>query len=390
MDQPGVPFAAVLEGSRQLSSALAGTAADPMRRGKLVAEALHGMCHPQLAACLIKGSAKLAVSSAPSPPWAAAVAKQLESWAQDGAELTDVSLPAASPGSVVLCGQRIRNAKTTYGILALAVQPTERDSACAALAWAAELLALRLRVEELEGRHSGDKEPVGRVDLAELTGIVTHQFNNILNDIVLQLAVLERRNLPEETRAEAVAIRQRSQQAAGLVKELQRHGRSFHAQPAPVDLNSIVRSALESLCAAPVEDGTIQWSLPTGKHLKLVLDQAPGLPPVLGLAPDLTRLLGLLLHSSAAALRGDGETIHVRTRLDESGCQLLVEDSGPGVAADMLPRLFEPFTVVRQGDDGLGLAVCRGLARRMQANLRGDNRAGGGMVFTVGFAQVRK
>jgi signal transduction histidine kinase len=387
MDQK--QFTAVLEASRQFETALAGTGDDLTRRAELITKALHSVCQPPLAACLIKAPAGPVVGIVPNEPWAGQVAKELESWVQANAELPDVALSAATPNPLILTGEPIRFTKTTYGVIALAIEPKERSGARAVLAWAAELLALRFRVEECE-RHTGEKEPLGRVDLGELTGIVTHQFNNILNDIVLQLAVLERRNLPEEARAEAVAIRQRSQQAAVLVRDLQRYGRSFQASPVALDLNTVVRNAVESLCAAPVKDsGEVQWSLPAGKRLTLRLEQTPGLSPVLGQAPDLSRLLGLLLHSSAATLQGDGGTLQIRTCAGENGPQLIVEDGGAAVTAEMLPRLFEPFTVARKGDDGLGLAVCRGLARRMQANLRGENRPEGGMIFTVNFAQAK-
>jgi C4-dicarboxylate-specific signal transduction histidine kinase len=102
------------------------------------------------------------------------------------------------------------------------------------------------------------------------------------------------------------------------------------------------------------------------------------------------RLLDLLLESAAAVLPGNSEAIVIRTRLGEMGPQLVVEDGGTKVAAEMLPRLFEPFTVARPGNDGLALPVCRGLARRMQATLRGDNRADEGMVFTAGFSLARE
>jgi signal transduction histidine kinase len=388
MDQ-SARFAWVLEGSRQLNTALAGTREEPCRRAQLLAQALQGLFQPPLAACLIKTPAQPALSIVPADASAAPVAKEMESWAQSEAELADVALSAA-PDSLILCGERIQFAKTIYGMVAAAVRLEDCAGTHAVLAWAAELLAVRFRLEECARQNAAESQPSAQVDLGELTGIVTHQFNNILNDIVLQLAVLERRNLPADARAEAVAIRQRSQQAAALVKELQRYGRSFHEPLTGLDLNAVVRSTLEGLCASAVRDSEpLQWLLATGKRLPVQLDLTPGLPAVVGAAADVKRLLVLLLHSAAAALQESGG-IQVHTRPGESGPQLVVEDGGPGVAAEMLPRLFEPFTIARPGDDGMRLAVCRSLARRMQANLRGDNRTEGGMAFTVSFLSSKK
>jgi len=62
-----------------------------------------------------------------------------------------------------------------------------------------------------------------------------------------------------------------------------------------------------------------------------------------------------------------------------------VEDPGPGVAPELLPRLFEPFAVARHGGAGWEMTVCKALAGRLQGSCHGDNRAEGGMVFTIDF-----
>ena len=48
---------------------------------------------------------------------------------------------------------------------------------------------------------------------------------------------------------------------------------------------------------------------------------------------------------------------------------LVVRDSGPGVAADALPHLFEPFFTTREGGLGLGLSLCETLATGMGGSL---------------------
>lgn len=66
-----------------------------------------------------------------------------------------------------------------------------------------------------------------------------------------------------------------------------------------------------------------------------------------------------------------------------------VEDTGPGISAELLDRLFEPFVqgdgalTREQGGTGLGLAISRRLARLMGGDLTARTRAGGGAVFTL-------
>ena len=62
---------------------------------------------------------------------------------------------------------------------------------------------------------------------------------------------------------------------------------------------------------------------------------------------------------------------------------LTVADRGPGIAAEALPRLFEPFFSTREGGLGLGLPLCETLAQGMGGSLTGANRPDGGAVFTL-------
>ena len=62
---------------------------------------------------------------------------------------------------------------------------------------------------------------------------------------------------------------------------------------------------------------------------------------------------------------------------------LEVMDTGPGIAAEALPRLFEPFFSTREGGLGLGLSLCETLASGMGGSLTARNRPQGGAVFTL-------
>jgi len=63
--------------------------------------------------------------------------------------------------------------------------------------------------------------------------------------------------------------------------------------------------------------------------------------------------------------------------------QLAVADSGPGIAPDVLPRLFEPFFSTREGGLGLGLSLCESLAQGMGGSISAANGSAGGAVFQL-------
>jgi signal transduction histidine kinase len=62
---------------------------------------------------------------------------------------------------------------------------------------------------------------------------------------------------------------------------------------------------------------------------------------------------------------------------------LAVSDSGSGIPAEALPRLFEPFFSTREGGLGLGLSLCESLAERMAGKLSARNLAPTGACFTL-------
>ncbi|MBT9465710.1 MAG: two-component sensor histidine kinase [Hydrogenophaga sp.] len=74
-------------------------------------------------------------------------------------------------------------------------------------------------------------------------------------------------------------------------------------------------------------------------------------------------------------------TLTLRT-VDGLG-ELTVTDSGPGIAPEVLPRLFEPFFSTREGGLGLGLSLCETLASGMGGALSAANAASGGAVFRL-------
>ncbi|WP_457353118.1 sensor histidine kinase [Roseateles sp. P5_D6] len=113
--------------------------------------------------------------------------------------------------------------------------------------------------------------------------------------------------------------------------------------------------------------------------------QPPGLE-VLADEAAMGSLLSNLMRNAIDAMRGaPRRLLRVHARLQEERVILTVADTGPGIRADILPRLFEPFVTSKPAGAGLGLGlvISAELARSVGGTLQAHNRADGGACFTL-------
>jgi C4-dicarboxylate-specific signal transduction histidine kinase len=96
-----------------------------------------------------------------------------------------------------------------------------------------------------------------------------------------------------------------------------------------------------------------------------------------------------LLNNAGLALR-DGPVhgpplITVRGSAVDEMVTVEVADNGPGVAPEIMNRVFEPFFTTRDvgAGMGMGLSICHTIMESHQGSIRVGNRAGGGAVFTI-------
>jgi nitrogen fixation/metabolism regulation signal transduction histidine kinase len=118
----------------------------------------------------------------------------------------------------------------------------------------------------------------------------------------------------------------------------------------PTDIASVVRDvvALETL-----GESQVQW----------VLDAEPDLPPALARGDELREvLLNIFENARLADARVVRATVRRAVARDETPTVVIeVADDGTGIAADVLPRIFEPHFSTRTSGSGLGLAITRRL-----------------------------
>lgn len=99
-------------------------------------------------------------------------------------------------------------------------------------------------------------------------------------------------------------------------------------------------------------------------------------------------LINLLSNALDAMKRSEEGALSIRIAAGPERIRLTVADTGPGIPADLLPQLFEPFTTTKPAGEGLGLglSIAAAIVRDFGGSLSASNRAEGGAVFTLDLA----
>ncbi len=207
---------------------------------------------------------------------------------------------------------------------------------------------------------------------------VSHEFRTPLAIMQTNVYLLERLEDPAKRQRKLAQI---GDQVAGLTRlvdllaEMARldSGVSFTTQP--TDLNGLVGAVAAKL-----------QTQAAAKGLTLRLELAPDLPSV----PADGNRLGEALHellNNAVRFTPAGGSITVRSASDADGVTVEVQDTGPGIAADVLPHIFERF--YRQDvahttpGFGLGLPIARAIVERHGGRLDAESQPGAGSVFRI-------
>lgn len=128
---------------------------------------------------------------------------------------------------------------------------------------------------------------------------------------------------------------------------------------------------------------------PLAQGPSLELEVEPGLPEVRIDAEKLRQVVINLCRNALEALDGTGRLrITVRAAAAPAGregsfVEIVVVDDGPGIDADLLPRLFVPFVTTKQRGTGLGLATSQRLVAEAGGLINVKSEKGRGAVFTV-------
>ncbi|MGC9467724.1 MAG: ATP-binding protein [Anaerolineae bacterium] len=188
------------------------------------------------------------------------------------------------------------------------------------------------------------------------------------------------------------SIQVAGQRAAKIVRDLLGFSRRSVFEPAPHDINDLLRITLD--LAAADYDLRKRYDF---RDIDIVLHLADDLPPVVCDAPQIQQVILNLVQNAAQAMarraalekevgNAYAPVLTVRTSLAGEAVRLEVTDSGPGLPEDILPHLFEPFTTTKDVGMGTGLGLWLSwmiVVEHHRGKIWGERAEGEGATFVV-------
>lgn len=234
-----------------------------------------------------------------------------------------------------------------------------------------QYLSIRYEITARKKAEARLREQAALAQLGSLAAVVAHEVRNPLAGLRATLQVIHGRCEPRDRTAIAAMI-QRIDSLNDKVSDLLLYARPKPPRRQTVDLQALVRDV-----AANAQLTTSRAGAPigiSGEDVKVMAD------------PDMLRAALLNLTINACQAAGSRE-VGIRVTRADDGCRIAVCDRGPGIAADIRDRVFEPFFTTRVSGTGLGLAIVKRLMELHDGSITIEDRPGGGTIAEVTLPQ---
>jgi len=212
--------------------------------------------------------------------------------------------------------------------------------------------------------------------LGTLSAGIAHEINNPIGILSsrLELMLEGRRNLSPELREDLQMLHRNVERVGRITRTLLSAARQSPMERRPVDLNTVVEESLMLVGRQMSKD-----------RIQIVTALDPNLPKIRGEPHTLQQVLMNLLVNARDAMP-DGGTVRIETSPvtgQEEGVRLVVADTGPGIPADVLPRISEPFYTTKTAGTGLGLPLSYNIVREHGGRVDVESAAGRGTTFII-------
>lgn len=211
-----------------------------------------------------------------------------------------------------------------------------------------------------------------------LASSITHEFNNILTTVI-NYAKLGLRHKDDEQRDKAFnKILAAAQRASRITTGMLAYARNKSDRRDEINLAQLVDEVL-LLVEKDLEVNRVK--------VEVVVQGEPR--AVINVGQLQQVVLNLIINARQAMKEGGRLMITVKANREEGWAEIAVKDSGTGIPAENLKKIFDRFFTTKtadsqgQGGTGLGLALCRDVIESHQGRIRVESTVGKGTTFTL-------
>ena len=222
-----------------------------------------------------------------------------------------------------------------------------------------ELIALREQVRQMDRLAA----------IGEMAATVAHEIRNPLGGI-RGFAEFLAQDIPEEDPRRRLVdkILAGAQSLGKVVNELLEYTRPVELSLSPAPCAVVVETALRYV---QYDDSRISILVTIDPALKVLAD-----------GDQIKQVLLNVLLNAVQSIDGEGE-IHVSAQADENDVCFAIRDTGCGMNAEQLGKVFSPFFTTKEKGTGLGLAVCLKIVEGHGGDIRAQSVEGAGTIMTI-------
>ena len=217
--------------------------------------------------------------------------------------------------------------------------------------------------------------------LGELTAWITHEVNQPLTGIVTNGAACLRwldKAPPalDEARRSVEDMISDARRASEVIHRFRALSKKTDAEKVPLDINDVIREGSRLVQREVITHGA-----------SLRLELAPELPSILGDRVQLQQvIINLVINAiqAMASITDRPRTLLIRSQTSEDGRVLVaVRDSGTGIEAKSVNKLFKAFFTTKPSGMGMGLSICRTIIEAHSGQVSAANNSGPGATFQL-------
>ena len=231
--------------------------------------------------------------------------------------------------------------------------------------------------KELEQYHFEQMERADRLaSVGEMAAGIAHEIKNPLTGIAAAITIIKDDFEPEDPRTEIInEVLEQITRLDKTVNDLLFFGKPSQPEPTFTNINSIVEKTL--MFASQHR---------SGRDIEKKLELDGSLPAVYVDPKQIQQVFLNLILNAFQAMQNGGMLKIGTSIIDLEGKQwarVTIADSGPGIPAQILSKIFTPFFTTKAQGTGLGLAICHKLVTQHGGRINVESRDGIGTVFSV-------